>query len=233
VSQSDGMDVESTSAKAVPTLQPEIEKVITETANKPVALSELDYASVLPQYTPLLLDLDRLMAAEQKRFDMVPTQIAFERGCLALKPQDAPSDLLEGKFIEMPIAGEADQLPSTAHASAPVQSAIGSAPHQPTLIAVAAAVSSTVVAPVAALSSPLSVGLRVPDRQDDDSNEDVDRAGDQVPPTDENSGGRALHRVSPPGMLQATEDELDPPAASAAQAGAVPREDTDPLRKLS
>src|SRR5258708_15632598 len=122
VSQSDGTGVESTSAKAVPTLQPETEKVTTETANKPVALTELDYASVLPQYTPLLLELDRLISAEQKRFDMVPAQIAFERGCLALKLQDAPSDLLEGEFTEMPIAGEVDQLPSIAHASAPAQS---------------------------------------------------------------------------------------------------------------
>jgi hypothetical protein len=219
VSQSDGMGVESTSAKAVPTLQPETEKVTTETASKPVALTELDYASVLPQYTPLLLELDRLISAEQKRFDMVPAQIAFERGCLALNLQDAPSDLLEGEFTEMPIAGEVDQLPSPAHASAPVQSAIGSAPHQPPLIAVAAAVSSTVVAPVAALSSPLSVV--------------VDRARGQMPSTDENSGGRALHSVSPPTMLQATEDELDPSATSAAQAGAVPRDDTDPLSKLS
>jgi hypothetical protein len=40
--QSDGMDVETISAKAEPTLQPETEKVTTETANKPVALSELD-----------------------------------------------------------------------------------------------------------------------------------------------------------------------------------------------
>jgi hypothetical protein len=229
VSQSDGMGVESTSAKPVPTLQPETEKVTTETANKPVALSELDYASVLPQYTPLLLELDKLISAEQKRLDMVPAQIAFERGCLNL--QDAPSDLLEGEFTEIPIAGEVDQLPSTAHASAPVQSAIGSAPHQPPLIAVAAAVSSTVVAPVA-LPSPLSVELRLPDRQDDDSNEDVDPARDQVPPTTENSGGRALHRVSP-GMLQATEDEPDSPTALAAKAGAAPRDDTDPLRKLS
>src|SRR6266849_3547668 len=79
--------------------QPETQKVTTETANKPVALTELaaelDYASVLPQYTPLLLELDRLITAEQKRFDMVPAQIAFERGCLALVLQDAPSDLLE------------------------------------------------------------------------------------------------------------------------------------------
>jgi hypothetical protein len=111
-SQSDGMGIETMSAKAVPTLQPETEKVTTETANKPVALTELaaelDYASVLPQYTPLLLELDRLISAEQKRFDMVPAQIAFERGCLALKLQDAPSDLLEGEFTEMPIAGEVD-----------------------------------------------------------------------------------------------------------------------------
>jgi hypothetical protein len=217
--QSDGMDVETISAKAEPTLQPETEKVTTETANKSVALTELDYASVLPQYTPLLLELDRLISAEQKRFDMVPAQIAFERGCLALKLQDAPSDLLEGEFTEMPIAGEVDQLPSTAHASAPVQSAIGSAPHQPPLIAVAAAVSSTVVAPVAALSSPLPVV--------------VDRARGQMSSTDENSGGRALHNVSPPTILQATEDQLDSSATSAAKAGAVPREDTDPLRKLS
>src|SRR6202040_3739555 len=52
----------------------------TAPANKPVALTELaaelDYASVLPQYTPLLLELDRLITAEQKRFDMVPAQIA-------------------------------------------------------------------------------------------------------------------------------------------------------------
>jgi hypothetical protein len=34
-------------------------------------------------------------------------------------------------------------------------------------------------------------------------------------------------------MLQANKDELDPPAASTAKAGAVPRDDTDPLRKLS
>jgi hypothetical protein len=235
--QSDGMDVETISAKAEPTPQPETEKVTTETANKPVALTELpvelDYASVLPQYTPLLLDLDRLRAAEQKRFDMVPAQIAFERGCLALKLQDAPSDLLEGDFTKIPIAGEADQLPSTAHASAPVQSAVGSAPHQPPLIAVAAAVSSTVVVPVAALSSAVSVELRVPDSQDDDSSEHLERAGGQVPSTDENPGGRALHGVSPPGMLQATEDELDSSAASAAKAGAVPRDETDPLRKLS
>jgi hypothetical protein len=219
LSQSDGMGVESTSAKAVTTLQPETEKVTTETANKPVALTELDYASVLPQYTPLLLELDRLISAEQKRFDMVPAQIAFERGCLALKLQEAPSDLLEGEFTEMPIAGEVDQLPSTARASAPVQSAIGSAPHLPPLIAVAAAVSSTVVAPVAALSSPLPVV--------------VDRARGQMPSKDENSGGRALHSLSPPTMLQATEDELDSSATSAARAGAVPRDDTDPLRKLS
>ncbi len=44
----------------------------------------------------------------------------------------------------------------------------------------------------------------------------------RVPSTDENSGGRALHRVSPPSMSQATEDELDSSAASAAKAGAVP-----------
>jgi hypothetical protein len=197
-SQSDGMGVETMSAKAVPTLQPETEKVTTETANKPVALTELtaelDYASVLPQYTPLLLELDRLITAEQKRFDMVPAQIAFERGCLALKLQDAPSDLLEGEFKEIPIAGEVDQLPSNAHASAPVQSAIGSAPHQPPLIAVAAAVSPTVVAPLAALSSPLSVELRVPDSQEDDSSEHVDRARGQGPSTDENPGGRALQQ---------------------------------------
>jgi hypothetical protein len=225
------MDVETISAKAEPTPQPETEKVTTETANKPVALTELpvelDYANVLPPYTPLLLDLDRLRAAEQKRFDMVPAQIAFERGCLALKLQDAPSDLLEGDFTKIPIAGEADQLPSTAHASAPVQSAI--AP----LIAVAAAVSSTVVAPVVALSSAVSVELRVPDSQDDDSSEHLDRVRGQVPSTDENPGGRSLHRVSPPGMLQATEDELDSPAVSAAKAGAVPGDDTDPLSKLS
>src|SRR5258707_1694112 len=114
--QSDGMDVETISAKAEPTLQPETEKVTTERANKPVALTELaaelDYASVLPQYTPLLLELDRLITAEQKRFDIVPAQTAFERGCLALKLQDAPSDLLEGEFKEIPIAGEVDQLPS-------------------------------------------------------------------------------------------------------------------------
>jgi hypothetical protein len=236
-SQSDGMGIETMSAKAVPTLQPETEKVTTETANKPVALTELaaelDYASVLPQYTPLLLELDRLITAEHKRFDMVPAQIAFERGCLALKLQDAPSDLLEGEFTKIPIAGEVDQLPSTAHASAPVQSAIGSAPHQPPLIVVAAAVSSTMVAPVAALSSAVSVELRVPDSQDDDSSEHLDRARGQVPSTDENPGGRSLHRVSPPGMLQATEDELDSSAASAAKAGAVPRDDTDALRKLS
>src|SRR6266851_1190071 len=234
--QSDRMDVETMSAKAVPA-QPETQKVTTETANKPVALTELaaelDYASVLPQYTPLLLELDRLITAEQKRFDMVPAQMAFERGCLALVLQDAPSDLLEGEFTKLPIAGEVDQLPSTAHASAPEQSAIGSAPHQPPLIAVTAAVSSTVVAPVVALSSPLSVELRVPDSQDDDSSEHLERAGGQVPSTDENSGGRALHSVSPPGMLQATEDELDSPAASAAKTGTAPREDTDPLRKLS
>jgi hypothetical protein len=234
--QSDRMDVETMSAKAVPA-QPETQKVTTETANKPVALTELaaelDYASVLPQYTPLLLELDRLITAEQKRFDIVPAQIAFERGCLALVLQDAPSDLLEGEFTKLPIAGEVDQLPSTAHASAPGQSAIGSAPHQPPLIAVTAAVSSTVVAPVVALSSPLSVELRVPDSQDDDSSEHLERAGGQVPSTDENSGGRALHSVSPPGMLQATEDELDSPAASAAKTGTAPREDTDPLRKLS
>ena len=226
-----------TETAAEPTLQPETEKVTTERANKSVALTELaaelDYPGVLPQYTPLLLDLDRLITAEQKRFDMVPAQIAFERGCLALKLQDAPSDLLEREFTEMPIAGEVDQLPSTAHASAPVQSAIGSAPHQPPLIAVAAAVSSTVVAPVAALSSPLSVELRVPDSQDDDSSEHLDRARGQVPSTDENPGGRSLHRVSPPGMLQATENELDSSAASAAKAGVVLGDDTDPLRKLS
>jgi hypothetical protein len=229
--QSDGMDVETISAKAEPTPQPETEKVTTETANKPVALTEviaeLDYASVLPQYTPLLLDLDRLRAAEQKRFDMVPAQMAFERGCLALNLQGAPSDLLEGEFTEMPTAGEVDQLPSTAHASAPVQSAIGSAPHQPPLIAVAGAVSSTVVAPVVALSSAVSVGLRVPDSQDDGSSEHLERARGQVPSTDENPGGRSLHRVSPPGMLQATEDELDSPAVSAAKAGAVPGDDTE------
>jgi hypothetical protein len=213
--QSDGMDVETISAKAEPTLQPETDNTTTETANKPVALIELDYASVLPQYTPLLLELDRLISAEQKRFDMVPAQIAFERGCLALNLQDAPSDLIEGEFTKIPIAGEADQLPSTARASAPVQSAIGSALHQPPLIAVA----STVVAPVAALSSPLPVF--------------VDRARGQMPSTDENSGGRALHNVSPPTILQATEDELDSSTTSAAKAGAVPREDTDPLRKLS
>jgi hypothetical protein len=232
-SQSDGIGVETMSAKAVPTLQPETKKVTAETANKPVALTELaaelDYASVLPQYTPLLLELDRLITAEQKRFDMVPAQIAFERGCLALKLQDAPSDVLEGEFTEIPIAGEVDQLPSNAHASVPVRSAIGSAPHQPPLIAVAAAVSSTVVAPVAALSSPLSVELRVPDSQDDDSSEHVDRARGQVPSTDENPDARALHSVSPLGMLKAT----DSSAASAAKAGAVPRDDTDPLRKLS
>ena len=232
VSQSDGMGVESTSAKAPPTLQPKTEKVTTEAANKPVALTELaaelDYASVLPQYTPLLLELDRLITAEQKRFDMIPAQIAFERGCLALKLQDAPSDLLEGEFTEIPIGGEVDQLSSTAHASAPVQSAIGSAPHQPPLIAVSAAVSSTKVASVAALSSPLSVELRVPDSQDDDSSEHVDRARGQVPTTDENPGGRAFHSVSPPSMLQATEDDLDSSAASAVNVGAVPRDDTDP-----
>jgi nitrate/nitrite transporter NarK len=44
---------------------------------------------------------------------------------------------------------------------------------------------------------------------------------------------RALHNVSPPTILQATEDELDSSTTSAAKAGAVPREDTDPLRKLS
>jgi hypothetical protein len=227
--QSDGMGVETMSAKAPPTLQPETGKVTTETANKPVALTELtaelDYASVLPQYTPLLLELDRLITAEQKRFDMVPAQIAFERGCLALELQDAPSDLLEGEFTEMLIGGGVDQLPSTAHASAPVQSAIGSVAPQPPLIAVA--VSSTMVASVAALSSPLSVELRVPDSQDDDSSEHVDRARGQVPSTDENPGGRALHSVSPPSMLQATEDDLDSSAASAVNVGAVPRDDTD------
>ena len=114
-----------------------------------------------------------------------------------------------------------------------MQSAVGSAPHQPPLIAVAAAVSSTVVVPVAALSSAVSVELRVPDSQDDDSSEHLERAGGQVPSTDENPGGRALHRVSPPGMLQAIEDELNSSAASAAKAGAAPGEDTDPLRKLS
>src|SRR5260370_14761119 len=133
--QSDGMDVETISAKAEPTLQPETEKVTTETANKPVALTELtvelDYASVLPQYTPLLMELDRLIAAEQKRFDMVPAQIAFERGCLALKLQDAPSDLLECELEEVPIAGEGEQLTSIAHRSAPGQSPIRSPPHQP------------------------------------------------------------------------------------------------------
>ncbi len=234
-SQSGGMEVETISAKAEPTLQSETEKVTAETANNPVALTELtaelDYASVLPQYTPLLLDLDRLITAEQKRFDMIPAQIAFERECLALKPHDLPSDLLEGEFKETPIAGKADQLPSTAHASAPVQSAIGSAPQQPPLIA--ATVSSTAAAPVAALSSPLSVELRVPDSQGDDSSEHVDRACGQVPFTDENPGGRALHRVSPPDMLQATNDEVDSSAASAAKAGAVPCDNTDPLRKLS
>jgi len=34
-------------------------------------------------------------------------------------------------------------------------------------------------------------------------------------------------------MSQATEDELDSSAASAAKTGTAPREDTDPLRKLS
>ena len=114
-----------------------------------------------------------------------------------------------------------------------MQSAIGSAPHQPALIAVAAAVSSTVVVPVAALSSAVSVELRVPDSQDDDSSEHLDRARGQVPSPDENPSGRSLHRVSPPGMLQAIEDELNSSAASAAKAGAAPGEDTDPLRKLS
>src|SRR5260370_8222476 len=116
---------------------------------------------------------------------MVPAQIAFERGCLALKLQDAPSDLLEGEFTKIPIAGEVDQLPSTAHASAPGQSAIGSAPHQPPLIAVAAAVSST--APVAALSSPVSVELRVPDSQDDDSTDHPDPPRAQLPSTNHTS----------------------------------------------
>jgi hypothetical protein len=180
-SQSDGMGVETMSAKAAPALQPKTEKVTNETALAEVA-AELDYARALPQYTPLLLDLDKLITAEQKRFDMVPAQIAFERGCLALKLQDAPSDLLEGEFTEMPIAGGVDQLPSAAHANAPVQSAIGSAPPQPPLIAVAAAVSSTMVAPVAALSSPLSVELRVPDSQDDDSRSMPTAPGAKCPP---------------------------------------------------
>ena len=83
------------------------------------------------------------------------------------------------------------------------------------------------VASVAALSSPLSVELRVPDSQDDDSSEHLERAGGQVPSTDENPGGRALHSVSPPSMLQATEDDLDSSAASAVNVGAVPRDDTD------
>jgi hypothetical protein len=225
----DGMGVETMSAKAVPMLQSENET--TERADKPVALTELtaelDYASVLPQYTPLLMELDRLITAEQKRFDMVPAQIAFERECLALKLQDVPSDLLEGEFKEIPLAGKADQLPSTAHASASMQSAIGSAPHQPPLIAVGAAVFPTVVAPVPALSSPLSIESRLPDSQGDDSSEELDRVRGQVRSTDENPGGRALHSVSPPGLLQATEDELDPSAASATKAGVVPRDDAD------
>jgi hypothetical protein len=195
--------------------------------------AELDYASVLPQYTPLLLELDRLIAAEQKRFDIVPAQVAFERECLALKLQDLPSDLLEGEFKEIPIAGKADQLPSTAHASAPVQSAIGSAP-QPRSIALAAAMSSTMVTPGATPSRPLLVDSRLPDIKDEDSSEVVDGARGQLPSTDETLASDRSTAVSSLAVLQAVTPENGSTSAVAApEAGALPRDNTDPLSKLS
>jgi hypothetical protein len=86
-------------------------------ADKPVAMiepaAELDYASGLPDVLRILLDLGKLTTAELKRFDMVPTLIAFTRECRALNLHEVNSDPLEVEFKDGPIVVEADQLPAT------------------------------------------------------------------------------------------------------------------------
>jgi hypothetical protein len=212
------------------TLEPSTDDVPTETANEPVVLTEVtaefDYARVLPDYLPLLVELDKLRTAEQKRFDVIPAQIAFERECLALKLHDLSSDPVEGECEESVGAGEADQP------------AIGAAP-QPPHIAVATAISSTMVTPVAAASSPLLLESRLPDTQDENSSEVVDSACGPLPSTDKTPASEPSTAVSPVAMLQAAEDSLRPrmqPATSAVaapEAGAFARDNTDPLTKLS
>src|SRR5262249_45160889 len=94
----------------------------SEAANKPIATTELapafDYASVLPECLPLLADVARLKTLEQKLFDNIPTQIAFEREHLAPKRHNLSADLVEGKFEEIPVAPA--QLLPDASSSAPV-----------------------------------------------------------------------------------------------------------------
>src|SRR5262249_4917341 len=59
----------------------------SEAANKPIATTELapafDYASVLAECLPLLAEIAKLKTLEQKHFDNIPAQIAFDRKCLA------------------------------------------------------------------------------------------------------------------------------------------------------
>src|SRR5262249_10896740 len=117
----------------------------SEAANKPIATTELapafDYASVLAECLPLLAEIAKLKTLEQKHFDNIPAQIAFERKCLA---PNLPGDLVDGQFEEVPVA-EAQLLPA-APSRGPVQSAVG-LPTQPPSSAIEAAMSSTMAVP--------------------------------------------------------------------------------------
>jgi hypothetical protein len=213
---------------------PETEKVSPETANEPVASTELslDYASVLQQHMPLLLDLDRLITVAQKRFDSIPAQIAFERQCLPLESDNVPSNVVEGEFKEIPAVRDADHAPSAAQSSSVIQAVIGSAPASAS-ITEAAGMFSTLGLPGPATSAPLSVELGLPDAEHDDPNEAVDLACTQLQYTDQTQAGERSTEVTPAGMVQTTADDLVSSGASAANAGAVHADNMDALRKLS
>jgi hypothetical protein len=200
--QSKVLDGEVIPPNAEPTLQTETDKGMTETANKAVASTELstefDYASVLPECLPLLVELNKLITAEQKRFDIIPSQIAFERECLALK---LPDDVLDGEFKEVPVEQEAAQLPPAAPASAPAPSAIDPAV-QPPSSGIVTATSSDMVAPAA--PSPKSPCVEPPYAQD--SSAAVDRPHGQLQSVDQTSASKHSPAEGPLPMLPTVRD---------------------------
>jgi hypothetical protein len=182
--------------------------------------TEFDYASVLPECLPLLLEIDRLRTSEQKRFDSIPGLIAFERECLALKLDDQPGDVVEGEFKEVPGA-EGDKLQAALPSSAPVQPAIGSAAKPPSSAieaAMSAAISATMVAPTAAPAKSPCVESALPDTQH--SSEAVERADGQLQSMDQTAASERSTAMRPLPMLPAVLN------SSAAENKALAVEDT-------
>jgi hypothetical protein len=218
--------VEATNPETAPAqveaaVLPQTEKAAPEMANKAADATELSlhYASVLQEHMPLLLNLDRLITAEQKRFDSSSALIEFERQCLALERHDLPSNVLEGEFKEIPAAGDADDIASAAQSTSLVQPVIGAAP-MPVSITETAAISSSVGPPVPAPSSPPSVTLGLPDIQGGDPGEDADQTGGQLQSTEQLPTPERSTALTPIPILNATADDLASSAVAAANTGA-------------